>query len=76
MLAPHAGSPKKLGAAFAQYEMKIALGALLGAHRFALADDAPVVPVRRNITFGPKGGVRLLVQGAGGSPAAPRPSAA
>lgn len=70
------GARRCLGAAFALYEMKIALGALLVAHRFALADERPIAPVRRNITFGPKGGVRLLVQGAGGSPAAPRPSAA
>ena len=48
----------------ALYEMKIALGSLLAAHRFTIAEDRPVPPTRRNVAFGPRGGVRLIYQGA------------
>ena len=57
------GARRCLGAAFALYEMKIALGSLLAAHRFTLAEDRPVPPTRRNVAFGPRGGVRLIYQG-------------
>ncbi|EYF02909.1 cytochrome P450 [Chondromyces apiculatus] len=57
------GSRRCLGAAFALYEMKIALGSLLAAHRFSLAEEGPVRAVRRNVTFGPKTGVRLRYEG-------------
>jgi NADP-dependent 3-hydroxy acid dehydrogenase YdfG len=37
------------------------IAALLPGHRFRLADDRPVRPQRRNITLGPRGGVRLVL---------------
>lgn len=55
------GIRRCIGAAFALYEMKQALAALLPGHRFRLADDRPVRPTRRNITLGPRGGVRLVL---------------
>jgi cytochrome P450 len=55
------GIRRCIGAAFALYEMKQALAALLPGHRFRLADDLPVRPKRRNITLGPRGGVRLVL---------------
>lgn len=65
------GFRRCVGAAFAQYEMKIALGALLAGHRFSLLEQGPVVPRRRNVTFAPKGGVLMGYEGP-----APRPGAA
>ncbi len=60
--APFGGGIRRcIGAAFALYEMKHALAALLPRHRFRLLDDHPVRPVRRNITLGPRGGVRLVL---------------
>jgi len=54
------GSRRCIGAAFALFEMKIALGTLLSMHRFELlASEAPR-SVRRNVTIGPADGVPLL----------------
>ena len=58
------GSRRCLGAAFALYEMKIALGTLMARHRLVLASDRPIRPVRRNVTFGPEGGVPMVYRGA------------
>ncbi|QRN97214.1 cytochrome P450 [Archangium violaceum] len=57
------GARRCIGAAFAQYEMRVVLGTLLAAHRFSLASDKPERPVRRNVTIGPGGGVELVYQG-------------
>ncbi|PTL85054.1 cytochrome P450 [Vitiosangium sp. GDMCC 1.1324] len=57
------GARRCIGAAFAQYEMRIALGTLLAAHRFSLASDTPERPVRRNIALGPEGGAQLVYEG-------------
>jgi cytochrome P450 len=57
------GARRCLGAAFALYEMKVVLGSLLAAHRFAV-QGAPPRPVRRNVTVGPEGGAPLLYVGA------------
>ncbi|AKT36700.1 cytochrome P450 [Chondromyces crocatus] len=65
------GARRCLGAAFALYEMKIALGSLLLAHRFSLDEQGPVKAVRRNVTFGPKTGVRLRHDGVRPRPASP-----
>ena len=43
--------------------MKIVLGSLLARHRFELAEGAPVTPVPRTFTLGPKGGVRMIYEG-------------
>ncbi|HSP77262.1 MAG TPA: cytochrome P450, partial [Myxococcaceae bacterium] len=57
------GARRCIGATFALHELRIVLGSLLAAHRFALAEDGPVRPVQRSITLGPAGGVRLLYLG-------------
>ena len=59
------GARRCLGAAFALYEMKVALGTLLAGHRFSLAHDRPIRPVRRHITFAPEDGVPLRYEGPG-----------
>ena len=62
------GIRRCIGAAFALYEMKQALAALLPHHRLRLADDRPVRPQRRNITLGPRGGVRMVLTERTGPP--------
>ncbi len=58
------GARRCIGAAFAQYEMRVVLGSLLAAHRFASEPNAPEESlVRRNITLGPKHGVALVYEG-------------
>ncbi|MDY7232456.1 cytochrome P450 [Hyalangium rubrum] len=57
------GARRCLGAAFALFEMKVVLGTLLSAHRFSLAHDRPIRPVRRNVTMAPEDGVPLLYEG-------------
>jgi cytochrome P450 len=57
------GARRCLGAAFALYEMKVALGTLLAAHRFSLAHDRPIRPVRRNVTLAPEDGVPMRYEG-------------
>ncbi len=54
------GSRRCLGAAFATYEMKLVLATLLSMFDLALL-DRNVVPFRRNLTMGPRGGVRMRV---------------
>jgi cytochrome P450 family 110 len=59
--APFGGGARRcLGAAFATYEMKIVLATLLTTFDFELL-DRNVVPMRRNVTMGPRGGVRMRV---------------
>jgi cytochrome P450 len=53
------GARRCLGAAFALHEMRIVLGTLLAAHRFALAEQGPVRVVRRNAMHCPQSGVRM-----------------
>jgi cytochrome P450 len=55
------GSRRCLGAAFATYEMKLVLATLLASFDFELL-DRDVVPFRRNVTMGPRGGVRMRVR--------------
>jgi cytochrome P450 family 110 len=54
------GSRRCLGAAFATYEMKLVLATLLTSFDLELLDHN-VVPFRRNVTMGPRGGVRMRV---------------
>jgi cytochrome P450 len=56
------GARRCLGAAFAMYEMKLVLATLLTSFELELL-DRNVVAFRRNITMGPKGGVRVRVTG-------------
>jgi len=59
--APFGGGARRcLGAAFATYEMKLVLATLLTTFEFELL-DRNVVPFRRNVTMGPRGGVRMRV---------------
>lgn len=55
------GIRRCIGAAFALYEMKLVLAALLPGHRFRLDEPRPVRPQRRNLTLGPRGGVRMTL---------------
>ncbi len=57
---PFGGSNRRcLGAAFAMFEMKLALANIVSRCGLELAEKAPLMPVRRGITFAPKGGVHL-----------------
>jgi hypothetical protein len=47
--------------------MKVVLGTLLAAHRFALTSDAPLHPVRRSATMAPSRDVELRYLEAAGS---------
>ena len=53
------GSRRCLGAAFAFYEMKLVLAAVMAGDRLELADDAPARAAPRNTTVGPARGVRM-----------------
>jgi len=54
------GNRRCLGAAFAEYEMRIALAVILRMFVLELV-DSKTVPVRRNLTLTPKGGTRVKV---------------
>ena len=56
------GSRRCLGAAFAESEMALVLGAIARDWDVTLADSEPEVCVRRNLTMGPKHGVRVRLQ--------------
>lgn len=61
---PFGGGPRRcIGAAFALYEMKIALVTLLRRYHFRLVKDAPVNYVQRGLTMGPKGGIEMVMEG-------------
>ena len=61
---PFGGGPRRcLGAAFAMYELKMILTALLSSYTLAMLEAAPVLPARRGMTMGPAGGVRMMLQG-------------
>ncbi len=55
------GDRRCIGAAFAEYEMRIALGTWLQRADIELLDDAPLKAVRQNLVMGPEGGVKLRV---------------
>ena len=58
-----AGSRRCLGMALAQFEMKLVLAALLQSWTLELTETTPVVPQRRGVTLGPKGGVLAKLTG-------------
>ncbi|HVU02309.1 MAG TPA: cytochrome P450 [Polyangiaceae bacterium] len=59
---PFGGGVRRcIGAAFAQYEMKLVLGTILHRFDLELAQPAPVRIVRRAITFFPELGTRIRV---------------
>ncbi|WP_437597262.1 cytochrome P450 [Sorangium sp. So ce590] len=57
------GARRCLGAAFAMYEMKIALGTILGRYRLRLESQAPIRHVRRGLTMGPSGSMAMILEG-------------
>lgn len=57
------GSRRCIGAALASYELRVALGTALREWTLALHEPAPVPVVRRNLTLGPKTGVRMAMVG-------------
>ncbi len=58
------GHRRCLGAAFAEAELAISLATLMSGWDLALADERLERAVRRNITMGPRRGVRVRVLGA------------
>jgi cytochrome P450 len=54
------GHRRCIGAAFAMYELKLALAAIVPAYRLKLLSDVPARPVRRNLSLGPRGGVAVV----------------
>lgn len=56
------GNRRCIGAAFAMFEMKLVLAKVLSRYSLELAENRPVLPVRRGLTMAPAGGVRLRVK--------------
>jgi cytochrome P450 len=57
------GQRRCLGSAFAEAELRVAVSALAREWELSLADATPEKAIRRNITMGPKRGVRVRVVG-------------
>ncbi|MEG4632868.1 cytochrome P450 [Microcoleus sp. AR_TQ3_B6] len=57
------GNRRCIGAAFAMFEMKLVLAKVLSRYSLELAENSPVMPVRRGVTMAPAGGVPLVVKG-------------
>jgi cytochrome P450 len=57
------GIRRCVGAAFAQYEMKIVMATILATCELELAQTSPAKVTRRAITFWPAGGTRIRVRG-------------
>ena len=59
---PFGGSNRRcIGAAFALFEMKLALASILSHAHLELTNDRPVKPIRRGVTVAPKGGINLVM---------------
>ncbi|WP_324631046.1 cytochrome P450 [Phormidium sp. CCY1219] len=58
-----AGVRRCIGAALAQYEMKLGLATILSHYELALAQPNPVKPERRGVTLAPRGGVKMKFLG-------------
>jgi cytochrome P450 len=62
-LFPFGGGVRRcVGMAFAVQEMKMILATMLSRAKLSLADDRPIVPVRRSVTLAPSGGLRVVAQ--------------
>ena len=55
------GSRRCIGMALAQLELKLILVELLTHCQLELTGELPVIPVRRGVTLGPKGGIEAKV---------------
>jgi cytochrome P450 len=56
------GARRCIGAAFAQFEMKIVIATILREFHLRLASDDEILPVRSSITMGPAGGVPMILE--------------
>jgi len=57
------GARRCVGAALAQYEMKLAIATLLRSYSFKLASDKPEIAKRRGVTLAPANGVPMIFSG-------------
>lgn len=57
------GARRCVGAALAQYEMKLVVATLLANYAFRLADSKPEEPKRRGVTLAPARGVPMIFEG-------------
>lgn len=57
------GARRCVGAALAQYELKLAVATLLSGYRFRLADNKDEVAKRRGVTLAPARGVPMVFEG-------------
>ncbi|MGB3297778.1 MAG: cytochrome P450 [Phormidesmis sp.] len=57
------GARRCVGAALAQYEMKLAIATLVSHYQFRLADSTPELPKRRGVTLAPARGVPMVFEG-------------
>lgn len=56
------GNRTCIGNAFAMFEMKLVLAAVMSQLELELIDKKPIKPVRRGVVFAPEGGVKMLVK--------------
>jgi cytochrome P450 family 110 len=57
------GIRRCVGAAFAAYEIKMVLAAIMSRFRLSLISTAPIRTVRQNLLMGPEGGVPMIFAG-------------
>ena len=57
------GNRRCIGAAFALFEMKLALVSMLSRFDLSLVSDRPIYPTRRGVTMVPANGVQMVVKG-------------
>ena len=57
------GARRCVGAALAQYELKLAIATLISHYKFRLADSKPELPRRRGVTLAPARGVPMIFEG-------------
>ena len=57
------GVRRCIGAALAEFEMKLVLGTILKQYQLELAETRPVKPQRRSLSLGPSGGVKMIRKG-------------
>ena len=57
------GSRRCLGAALAQFELKLVVATILSHYELTLANSAPEKPTRRGLTLAPLTGVKMLLKG-------------
>ena len=59
---PFGGSNRRcIGAAFALFEMKVALATIVSHWQLTMADTRPVRPVRRGVTLGPPSSMQMIL---------------